>query len=66
MQCALYRPNFWGAFRSAANCLVRAVATLCRLEITNQLIRPKLCKATLLPNLKALYLQRGYQVDLKS
>ena len=25
------KPNFWGALRSAANCLVRAVATLCRL-----------------------------------
>ena len=33
IQCTLATPNFRGALRSAANCLVRAVAKLCRLAI---------------------------------
>ena len=32
IQYARAWPNFWSACRSAANFLVRAVATLCRLE----------------------------------
>ena len=31
LPCASAKPNVWGAFRSAVNCLVRAVATLYRL-----------------------------------
>ena len=31
ISCARASPNFWGAFQSAANFLMRAVATLCRL-----------------------------------
>ena len=30
--CVRARPNFWGAFQSAANFLVRAVTVLCRLD----------------------------------
>ena len=31
MKCVHVRPNVWVALESATNCLVRAVATLCRL-----------------------------------
>ena len=37
IQYARARPNFWSALRSAANFLVRAVATLCRLVYLPQI-----------------------------